>query len=224
MNTPPTTPPTAFDAAQTKPAQTTTAPGTLGLGLLIALVVGSILGSGIFGLPQNMASGSGAGAIVIGWTISGLGMLMLAFVYQMLASRKPELNNGVFAYARALSGEYVGFNSAWGYWVSAWIGNVGYLVSAFGALGYFYPAFGEGNTGAAVVGASLLLWLVHALVLRGIQGAVVLNAVVTVAKVLPLFSLSCWWRRPSRSTSSSSTSGATQAWARCWTRSRAPCW
>jgi arginine:ornithine antiporter/lysine permease len=186
VNTPPTTLPIAFEAAQTKPALPTTAPGTLGLGLLIALVVGSILGSGIFGLPQNMASGAGAGAIVIGWTISGLGMLMLAFVYQMLASRKPELNNGVFAYARALSGEYVGFNSAWGYWVSAWIGNVGYLVAAFGALGYFYPAFGEGNTLAAVVGASLVLWVVHALVLRGIQGAVVLNAVVTVAKVLPL--------------------------------------
>ena len=171
-------------------AQTTTdaAPQTrtLGLGLLVALVVGSILGSGIFGLPQNMAAGAGAGAILIGWGISGLGMLMLAFVYQMLASRKPELNNGVFAYARALSGEYVGFNSAWGYWVSAWIGNVGYLVAAFGALGYFYPAFGEGNTPVAVLGASVVLWVVHLLVLRGIQGAAVLNAVVTVAKVVPL--------------------------------------
>ena len=162
------------------------APGTLGLGLLVALVVGSILGSGIFGLPQNMAVGAGAGAILIGWTISGVGMLMLARVYQMLSLRKPELDNGVYAYARALSGEYVGFNSAWGYWVSAWIGNVGYLVAAFGALGYFYPAFGDGNTGAAIIGASVVLWVIHALVLRGIQGAAVLNAVVTLAKVVPL--------------------------------------
>lgn len=92
----------------------------------------------------------------------------------------------MYAYAQALSGNYVGFNSAWGYWVSAWIGNVGYLVAAFGALGYFYPAFGEGNTPAAVIGASVVLWVVHALVLRGIQGAAVLNAVVTVAKVVPL--------------------------------------
>lgn len=154
--------------------------------MLIALVVGSIIGSGIFGLPQNMAVGAGAGAIVIGWVITGVGMLMLAFVYQMLAVRKPELDNGIYAYARALSGEYVGFNAAWGYWLSAWIGNVGYLVAAFSALGYFYPAFGEGNTLQAVVGASVVLWVVHALVLRGIQGATVLNAVVTVAKVLPL--------------------------------------
>ncbi len=160
--------------------------GKLGLGLLVALVVGSIIGSGIFGLPQNMAVGAGAGAIVIGWAITGVGMLMLAFTYQMLAVRKPELDNGVYAYARALSGEYVGFNAAWGYWVSAWIGNVGYLVAAFGALGYFYPAFGEGNTAAAILGASVVVWTVHFLVLRGIQGAAVLNALVTAAKIIPL--------------------------------------
>ena len=163
-----------------------TGAGTLGLGLLVALVVGSIIGSGIFGLPQNMAAGAGAGAILIGWAITGVGMLMLALLYQALALRKPDLNNGVYAYARALSGEYVGFNSAWGYWVSAWLGNVGYLVAAFGALGYFFPAFGEGNTPAAVLGASVVLWVIHALVLRGIRGATVLNAVVTLAKLVPL--------------------------------------
>jgi arginine:ornithine antiporter / lysine permease len=177
---------TAPSAPAASLTSTTTASGTLGLGLLVALVVGSILGSGIFGLPQNMAAGAGAGAILIGWAITGVGMLMLARVYQMLSLRQPELNNGVYAYARALSGEYVGFNAAWGYWVSAWIGNVGYLVAAFGALGYFFPLFGEGNTLAAVIGASLVTWVVHALVLRGIQGAAVLNAVVTVAKVVPL--------------------------------------
>lgn len=165
---------------------TTAVPAPLGLGLLVALVVGSIVGSGIFGLPQNMAAGAGAGAILIGWTITGVGMLMLARVFQVLALRRPDLDNGVYAYARALSGDYVGFNSAWGYWVSAWLGNVGYLVAAFGALGYFFPAFGEGNTPAAVLGASVVLWTVHALVLRGIQGAAVLNAVVTLAKTVPL--------------------------------------
>jgi arginine:ornithine antiporter / lysine permease len=178
-------PPRAAPAAA--PAESSvTAERKLGLGLLTALVVGSIIGSGIFGLPQNMAAGAGAGAILIGWGITGVGMLSLALLYQSLALRRPELNNGVYAYARAAAGDYVGFNSAWGYWVSAWIGNVGYLVAAFGALGYFYPAFGEGNTTAAVLGASIVLWVVHALVLRGIQGAAVLNAVVTLAKVAPL--------------------------------------
>ena len=164
----------------------TTQQSRLPLSLLVALVVGSILGSGIFGLPQNMAAGAGAGAVLIGWLITGVGMLALALVYQSLAMRKPDLNNGVYAYARATAGEYVGFNAAWGYWVSAWIGNVGYLVAAFGALGYFFPVFGDGNTVAAVAGASVVLWVVHALVLRGIQGAVMLNAVATLAKVVPL--------------------------------------
>ena len=59
-------------------------------------------------------------------------------------------------------------------------------MAAFGALGYFFPAFGEGNTPAAVFGASVVLWVIHALVLRGIRGATVLNAVVTLAKLLPL--------------------------------------
>ncbi|MFP6799243.1 MAG: amino acid permease, partial [Pseudomonas sp.] len=122
MNSTHTPPVTALTVTEDPATQ---APPKLGLSLLVALVVGSIIGSGIFGLPQNMASGASAGAILTGWTITGIGMLLLVRVYQMLSMRKPELDNGVYAYARALSGEYVGFNSAWGYWVSAWIGNVG---------------------------------------------------------------------------------------------------
>lgn len=173
-------------AAQPDAASATKPASKLGLTLLVALVVGSIIGSGIFGLPQNMAAGAGAGAILIGWTVTGIGMLLLVRVYQMLSMRKPELDNGVYAYARALSGEYVGFNSAWGYWVSAWVGNVGYLVAAFSALGFFFPMFGSGNSPAAIAGASIVLWIIHLLVLRGIQGAAVLNAVVTLAKIVPL--------------------------------------
>ncbi len=108
----------------------------------MAVVVASIIGSGFFGLPQNMAAGAG--------------MLLLMRVDQMLSLRKTELDNGVYAYAQALSGEYVGFNSAWGYWVSAWIGKMGYLVAAFDALGYFFPAFGTGNTLASIIGASMV--------------------------------------------------------------------
>lgn len=85
-------------------------PKRLSLSLLIALVVGSMIGSGIFSLPQNMAASAGAGAILIGWLITGVGMLSLALVYQMLSNRQPELDNGVFAYARALGGEFLGFN------------------------------------------------------------------------------------------------------------------
>ncbi|MFS2156748.1 arginine-ornithine antiporter [Pseudomonas sp. Pseusp122] len=162
------------------------APKRLSLSLLIALVVGSMIGSGIFSLPQNMAASAGAGAILIGWLITGVGMLSLALVYQTLSNRQPALDNGVFAYARALGGDYLSFNSAWGYWISAWIGNVSYLVILFAALSYFFPLFGDGNNKAAIVGASVVLWSLHWMILRGMRTAARANALTTVAKIVPL--------------------------------------
>jgi arginine:ornithine antiporter/lysine permease len=161
-------------------------PGKLRLGALVALVVGSMIGGGIFSLPQNMAASADVGAVLIGWFITAIGMLTLAFVFQTLANRKPNLDGGVYAYAKAGFGDYMGFSSAWGYWISAWLGNVGYFVLLFSTLGYFFPIFGEGNTPAAVIGASVLLWAVHFLVLRGIKEAAFINLVTTVAKVVPL--------------------------------------
>lgn len=158
----------------------------LRLGALIALVVGSMVGGGIFSLPQNIAASASAGATLIGWLITGVGMLTLAFVFQTLANRKPELDGGVYAYAKAGFGDYMGFSSAWGYWISAWIGNVSYMVLLFSTLGYFFPVFGEGNTLPAVICASMLLWLLHFLVLRGIKEAAFINTVTTIAKMLPL--------------------------------------
>jgi len=158
----------------------------LRLSALIALVVGSMIGGGIFSLPQNMAASADVGAVLIGWVITAIGMLTLAFVFQTLANRKPDLDGGVYAYAKAGFGDYMGFSSAWGYWISAWLGNVGYFVLLFSTLGYFFPIFGEGNTPAAVIGASVLLWAVHFLVLRGIKEAAFINLVTTVAKVVPL--------------------------------------
>ncbi len=162
------------------------APGKLRLGALVALVVGSMIGGGIFSLPQNMAASADVGAVLIGWAITAVGMLTLAFVFQTLANRKPDLDGGVYAYAKAGFGDYMGFSSAWGYWISAWLGNVGYFVLLFSTLGYFFPIFGEGNTVAAVIGASVLLWAVHFLVLRGIKEAAFINLVTTVAKIVPL--------------------------------------
>lgn len=158
----------------------------LRLSALVALVVGSMIGGGIFSLPQNMAASAGAGAVLIGWGITGVGMLTLALVFQMLANRKPELDTGVYAYAKAGFGDYMGFSSAWGYWISAWIGNVSYMVLLFSTLGLFFPAFGEGNTGPAIACASVLLWAIHFLVLRGIREAAFLNLITTIAKVVPL--------------------------------------
>lgn len=175
-------------ATATGPEAAPTALGETKLTLvpLIALVVGSMIGGGVFNLPRDMSKGAGPAAIVIGWIITGIGMLMLAFVYQGLAMRKPGLNAGPYAYARAGFGNFIGFNSAWGYWISAFLGNVAYAVAIFSALSFFVPAFGEGNNWISIVGASIALWLIHALVLKGIKGAALINAVTTVAKLVPL--------------------------------------
>src|SRR5690606_31262160 len=98
----------------------------------------------------------------------------------------PQLDGGVYVYAKAGFGDYMGFSSAWGYWISAWIGNVSYMVLIFSTLGYFFPIFGEGNTFAAMACASVLLWALHFLVLRGIKEAAFINVVTTVAKIVPL--------------------------------------
>ncbi|KAB2756922.1 arginine-ornithine antiporter [Brucella anthropi] len=160
--------------------------GKLRLGALTALVIGSMVGSGVFSLPQNMAAGAGPLAIIIGWCITAVGMLALVFVYQSLATRKPELDAGPYAYAKAGFGAFVGFNSAWGYWISAWVGNVSYAVIVFSALSYFFPSFGDGNTWQAVVGASILLWVIHFLVMAGVRQAAIINLAVTVAKIAPI--------------------------------------
>ncbi|MFC7363295.1 arginine-ornithine antiporter [Nocardioides astragali] len=158
----------------------------LALPALTALVVGSMIGSGIFALPSQMAGSAAAGPLLIGWVITGVGMLMLAFVFQSLAQRKPEVDGGVYGYAKEGFGEYVGFTSAWGYWISAWVGNVAYLVLLMSTLGYWFPSFEGGTTVAAIAGASVLLWVVHALTLSGVRNAAFANAVVTVAKVVPI--------------------------------------
>lgn len=153
---------------------------------LVALVVGSMVGGGVFNLPSDMSRGASPGAILIGWIITGIGMLMLAFVYQNLAVRKPDLNAGPYAYAKAGFGSFIGFNSAWGYWLSAFLGNVAYAVAIFSALSYFFPVFGKGNNLISILGASICLWLVHLLVLSGIKQAAFVNVITTIAKLIPL--------------------------------------
>ncbi|MCV7194710.1 arginine-ornithine antiporter [Mycolicibacterium brumae] len=161
--------------------------GKLGLAALTAIVIGSMIGSGIFALPSQMAGMAAPGPLLVGWIITGIGMLMLAFVFQTLATRKPEVDGGVYGYAREGFGNYIGFTSAFGYWASAWMGNVAYLVLLFATLDYFFPgAFTEGTTPAAIIGASILLWVTHFLILRGVQTAAFVNTVVTIAKVVPI--------------------------------------
>lgn len=158
----------------------------LSLFALTTMVVGGMVGAGIFSLPRTFATATGPIGAVIAWTIAGTGMYMLARVFQSLAERKPDLDAGVFAYAKAGFGDYPGFLSAFGYWIGSCIGNVSYWVLIKSTLGAFFPVFGDGNTVVAILVASAGIWLFHFMILRGTQQAAVINSIVTVAKLVPI--------------------------------------
>jgi arginine:ornithine antiporter / lysine permease len=159
---------------------------TLSRGALIALVVGSMVGSGIFALPSSFGRATGGLGALIAWGIAGAGMLMLAFVFQTLSRRKPDLDSGIYAYAKAGFGDYPGFASAVGYWIGCCLADVACLVLIKATLGQFFPVFGDGTTPIAIAAASALLWGVHILILRGIKEAAALNTIATFAKMVPI--------------------------------------
>lgn len=153
---------------------------------LTAMVVGGTVGGGVFSLPRNFAKDTGVCGALIAWTIAGAGTLMLALVFQALANRKPDLDAGVYAYARAGFGPYVGFFSALGYWASACVGNASFWILIQSTLGTWFPVLGHGNTVAAIALSSFGVWALHALVSRGVKEAALINQIVTIAKLIPL--------------------------------------
>ncbi|MFD5726796.1 basic amino acid/polyamine antiporter [Streptomyces sp. NBC_00523] len=158
----------------------------LSLMTLSALVVGSMVGAGVFSLPRRFAEETGVAGALIAWTIAGTGMLMLAFAFQSLAVRRPDLDAGVYAYAKAGFGEYLGFFSAFGYWASACVGNVTYWVLIMSTIGTLWPALGDGDTVLAAALSSVGLWGFFLLIRRGVKEAAAINRIVTVAKVVPI--------------------------------------
>ncbi|SKB04011.1 basic amino acid/polyamine antiporter [Aeromicrobium choanae] len=154
--------------------------------VLTAMVIGSMVGAGVFSLPARFGTATGVAGALIAWTIAGTGMLMLAFCFQTLAIRKPELDSGVFIYAKAGFGDYAGFNSAVGFWASTMAGNAFYWVFITATLGAFFPDFGDGDTLLAVALSTAGVWIFHFLIARGVRDAAVINRIVTIFKILPI--------------------------------------
>ncbi|GAA2167311.1 MULTISPECIES: basic amino acid/polyamine antiporter [Glycomyces] len=169
-------------------ANTTETPRTAKLAFwtLTSMVVGSMVGAGVFSLPSRFAQETGVAGALIAWAVAGTGMLMLAFVFQNLAVRRPDLDAGVYAYAKAGFGEYPGFFSAFGYWASACVGNVTYWVLIMSTAGALIPALGEGDTILAIVLSSAGLWGFFLLIKQGVKEAAAINRIVTVAKLIPI--------------------------------------
>ncbi|MDD4376767.1 MAG: basic amino acid/polyamine antiporter [Eubacteriales bacterium] len=154
---------------------------------LAAVIIGSTIGGGIFTTAGDMAAnGAHTGSVLIGWAICGIGMLGLMMCFFGLNKVRPDLTNGIYSYASEGFGEYIGFNSAWGYWLSALLCNVSYTTLLFGAISYFFPVFGDGNNLVSVICASVIIWILNFLVLKGIKEAAAVNVITTISKIIPI--------------------------------------
>lgn len=153
---------------------------------LVGIIISAIIGAGIFNLMSDMAQTASIGGTIIGWGITGVGMGSLAFCLVNLNRKRPDLDAGIFSYAKEGFGEYIGFNSVWGYWISVILGNVAFGTLLLSAIGYFIPIFNGGQNIPSIIGASIILWLIHWIISRGLDKAAFANTVVMLAKMVPI--------------------------------------
>ncbi len=157
---------------------------------LFSLTFGSMMGSGVFDIPQNIANRSGAVAVVLHWFIVAAGMIALAWSFVYISNKRPDIKSGIYGYAKFGFGDYVGFSSAWGYWLNALLGDASYLIYIFATLGNFFPIFGHGADAGATLPSflceSLLIWIVYALMIKGIREASIVNIMITTVKLMAL--------------------------------------
>jgi arginine:ornithine antiporter/lysine permease len=162
-------------------------PNGLSYTRLTAVAIGATIGGGVFSLSGDMAAnGANTGAVLVGWLICCIGMLSLMMCFYGLNKLRPDLTGGIYSYAKEGYGEFIGFNSAWGYWISALLANVSYATLLFAAIAYFFPIFGEGNNIISIICASVIIWLMNFLVLKGVKEAAGVNLVITIAKIMPI--------------------------------------
>ena len=150
-----------------------------------ALVVGNMIGSGIFLLPTSLASYGGIS--LIGWLFTATGAVFLALTFAHLSRLVPKAG-GPYAYARVGFGDLAGFLVAWGYWIAVWVGNAAIVVALVGYLAVFFPALADGGVVAGVTSVAFI-WLLTAVNIAGVRAAGTVQLVTTVLKILPLMAI-----------------------------------
>jgi APA family basic amino acid/polyamine antiporter len=158
------------------------APRVIGFWTAVALVIGNIIGSGVFLLPASLAPYGGLA--FGGWLISGAGAIMLAIVFARLSRANPAAG-GVYAYSRDGFGDLAGFLVAWGYWTALWSGCSALAVAFVGYVGAFAPAV-AGSPVAAAALAIAALWVVVAINVAGLREAGVVQIATTIIKLVPI--------------------------------------
>ena len=173
----------------------TTLPRVLGLWDIVAIVVGGVIGSGIFLLPSSLAPYGGIS--IAGWALTTAGALCLALVFARLASLVPKAG-GPYAYTRAGFGDFAGFWVAWGYWIATWAGNAAIAVAMVSYLRIFVPGL-ERSTFLGCAAAAAAVWALTWVNCRGIRAAGWVQVATTVLKLVPLASIAffgIFWMEP----------------------------
>jgi basic amino acid/polyamine antiporter, APA family len=158
-------------------------PQKIGLITAISLVIGNMIGVGIFVLPAALAK---YGSIsLLGWVFTGAGALILAKIFSNLSKIIVNKSGGPYAYSREGFGDFIAFLVAWGYWISCWVSNGAIAIAIVGALSFFFPILEVNSFYSIAVGLSLI-WFFTWINTMGIKESGKVQVLTTVLKLLPL--------------------------------------
>lgn len=155
----------------------------IGLITTTSLVVGNMIGAGIFLLPASLAE---YGSIsILGWLFTAAGALVLAKIFSNFSKIIVNKSGGPYTYSKAGFGDFIGFLVAWGYWISCWVSNAGLALAIIGAMSVFFPALNTEPKLAVSVGLGLI-WFFTWVNSKGVKTSGKIQVVTTVLKLLPL--------------------------------------
>jgi APA family basic amino acid/polyamine antiporter len=158
------------------------------IGLLssLALVIGNMIGSGVFLLPATLAAFGGVG--IIGWVFSSVGAILLALVFGNLSSILPKSSGGPYAYTKVGLGEFPAYLVAWGYWISIWCTNAAIAVALVGYLGVLFPVL-TSNVYSSVATGLFFVWFFTWINSKPIRTIGIVQIFTTILKIVPLLML-----------------------------------
>ncbi|WP_317129252.1 amino acid permease [Maribacter algarum] len=158
----------------------------IGLWSSTALVVGNMIGSGIFLLPASLAVYGGIG--MIGWVCSAAGAILIAYVYGALGKITPDTLGGPYIYTRISFGDFPAYLVAWGYWVAIWATNAAIAVALVGYLEVFFPVLGESPVIAILTGLGFI-WFFTYINSKPLKTVASIQMITTILKVLPILAI-----------------------------------
>jgi APA family basic amino acid/polyamine antiporter len=155
----------------------------VGLITATSLVVGNMIGAGIYVLPATLA---GYGSItIVGWILSALGALVLAKIFGNFSKIIVNKSGGPYTYTREGFGDFIGFLVAWGYWICIWVGNAAIVIALIAALSFFFPILETNKVLSVGVGLAFI-WFFSWINSRGVKESGRIQVITTIIKLLPL--------------------------------------